>query len=226
MNRVVRVFNYRVVPYRTAWDWQKALVAKKMQSPEYNNIILMLEHPNVYTMGKAANPEFLRFEKEHEIYYIERGGQVTHHCPGQLVVYPILNLKHDGFMPDLHFYLRQLEDVVIRILNFYDLEGRRDEEYTGVWVGNCKVCAIGLTARKWITFHGIGLNVNCDLKGFEEIVPCGITDPTRSVSSIANLVRDGRKVCMDDVKYLFAKEFENVFNVELEFCEGKTSPLD
>jgi lipoyl(octanoyl) transferase len=219
------VYNYGLVPYVTAWDWQKQLVHRKMSDHAHDNVLLLLEHPNVYTLGKASSDEYLKFDRDdYEIHKIERGGQVTHHCPGQLVAYPILNLKHQGFKLDLHWYLRQLEQVVIQVLKHYNLEGRRDPEFTGVWVGNAKVCAIGLTARKWITFHGIGLNVNCDLEGFKQIVPCGIDDPTRSVTSISQLCQD-RQVSMDDVKYYFVKEFERVFQIQCSFCVGENSPI-
>jgi lipoyl(octanoyl) transferase len=224
--RVVSVYNYLRVPYVTAWDWQKRLVANKMSGSEERDVMLMLEHPNVYTLGKGATMDHIVNNQNLEVHRIERGGQVTHHCPGQLVAYPLLDLRRPPFKQDLHWYLRQLEETVIRVLSLdYELDGvRRDERYTGVWVNDDKVCAIGLTARKWITFHGIALNVDCDLSGFQNIVPCGIDDPQLGVTNISKLIHP-RTTSTNDARYYFMKRFEEVFDVQCSCVEGSEEPV-
>ncbi|MEO0947661.1 MAG: lipoyl(octanoyl) transferase LipB [Cyanobacteria bacterium J06641_5] len=175
-----------MVPYQEARSQQQALVAERIANPELDDVLWLLEHPSVYTLGRGANPEFLRFDPSRaefsgfEVYRIERGGEVTHHCPGQLVGYPIVNLKRHRC--DLHWYLRQLEEVVIRALRDFDLVGQREAGLTGVWVHGSKVAAIGIKVSRWITMHGFALNICPDLAGFDRIVPCGIAN--RPVGSL------------------------------------------
>jgi lipoyl(octanoyl) transferase len=139
--------------------------------------VLLLEHQPCYTLGRGGDPAFLRFDPAHPphpLFRIDRGGEVTHHCPGQLVLYPVLNLQHHG--ADLHHYLRSLEQVVLDVLAALGLAGERSSGQTGVWLEGRKVAAIGVGARRWISQHGVALNVDCDLAGFAAIVPCGIAD--------------------------------------------------
>jgi lipoyl(octanoyl) transferase len=175
------------VNYQAAWDWQKKLQQERIADRGVNDVLILLEHPPVYTLGTGASLEFVNFDytgSQSEIHRIDRGGEVTYHCPGQIVGYPILNLRY--YRQDLHWYLRQLEEVIIRVLSFYNLEGKRIEGLTGVWVEGQKVAAIGIKVSKWITLHGFALNVCPDLSGFDRIVPCGIRD--RGVASMAQFI--------------------------------------
>ncbi len=176
------------VPYAQAWRWQQQLVAERRQAPHLPNTLpdalLLLEHPPVYTLGQGSTTDFLKFDPAHadlELHRTERGGEVTYHCPGQLVGYPILNLRRHR--QDLHWYLRELEAVLIDVLAEYDLAAHRIDGLTGVWVEGRKVAAIGIKVSRWITFHGFALNVCPDLSGFSRIVPCGIEN--RPVGSLA-----------------------------------------
>ncbi|WNZ24672.1 lipoyl(octanoyl) transferase LipB [Leptolyngbya sp. NK1-12] len=200
-----------LVPYETAWNWQQSFVAERRQTADLDDVLLLLEHPPVYTLGQGASLDFLKFDLDktlHLLYRTERGGEVTYHCPGQLVGYPILNLRH--YRQDLHWYLRQLEEVLIRVLALYGLTGERIPGLTGVWVKGCKVAAIGIKVSRWITMHGFALNVCPDLSGFEQIVPCGIAD--KPVGSLAQFVPD---VDIDQVRQQVASCFAEVFQVEL-----------
>ncbi len=199
------------MPYLEAWAWQRRLVSDRKLNPELEDVLILLEHPPVYTLGQGATTEFLKFnstQTEYELHRIERGGEVTYHCPGQLVGYPILNLQH--YRKDLHWYLRQLEEVIIRVLAVYKLEGTRISGLTGVWVDGRKVAAIGIKVSRWITMHGFALNVCPDLEGFDRIVPCGI--PDRPVGSLVQFVPD---IAVEQVRQEVAIAFEQVFGVKL-----------
>jgi lipoyl(octanoyl) transferase len=185
-----------VVPYEQAWGWQRALVdlvvteasSGDISQPEAGvGYAILLQHDPVYTLGEGSTTDNLKFDMDappHPIHRIERGGEVTFHGPGQLVLYPILNLKL--LKTDLHWYLRQLEEVIIRSLDTVSgIEAGRIDGLTGVWVENRKVAAIGIRATKWVTYHGIALNVVTDLSPFGHIVPCGIKDEGKEVTSIA-----------------------------------------
>jgi lipoyl(octanoyl) transferase len=175
------------VAYPQAWDWQKQWVQAHHRNPDHPDALLLLQHPPVYTLGTGSSLAFLRFDPQHPpspLYRIERGGEVTYHCPGQLVGYPILNLHR--YQTDLHWYLRQLEEVILQLLASYGLAAERLEGLTGVWVEGYKVAAIGIKVSRWITMHGFALNVCPDLTGFAQIVPCGIGD--RPVGSLAMFI--------------------------------------
>lgn len=208
--RPALLFQPGLVPYPLAWDWQKALVADRKANPELTAALMLLEHPPVYTLGQGANPDFLKFDPaqtEWQVCRVERGGEVTYHCPGQLVGYPILNLTH--YQKDLHWYLRQLEEVLIRVLAGYGLVGERVAGLTGVWVEGRKVAAIGIKVSRWITMHGFALNVCPDLSGFERIVPCGIVD--KPVGSLAQFIPD---ISLEQVQPQVAQSFAEVFQLE------------
>ncbi|CAM6090684.1 unnamed protein product [Calypogeia fissa] len=185
-----------LVPYITAWKWQRETVdsmcAALTRGEEPISSVALLQHPPVYTMGTRSSDANLRFDKENppfEIHRTERGGEVTYHGPGQLVMYPILNLRHHKM--DLHWYLRALEEVVIRTLwSAFGLQASRIDGLTGVWVGGEKVAAIGVRVSRWISYHGLALNVNTDLAPFQNIIPCGIGD--RPVGSIQQLLKTER----------------------------------
>jgi lipoyl(octanoyl) transferase len=210
--RICHLYTYGVIPYEVALDWQRSLLQDRRQNPALEDTLILLEHPPTYTLGQGASLDFLKFDpatSPHSLYRIERGGEVTYHAPGQLVGYPILNLNF--YQRDLHWYLRQLEEVLIRVLALYGLPGERIAGMTGVWVEGRKVAAIGIKVSRWITMHGFALNVCPDLKGFEAIVPCGIAD--YPVGSLAQFVPD---VDFAKVRQQVAAAFAEVFQVALE----------
>ncbi len=199
------------MPYLEAWEWQKRLVSDRKLNPDLEDVLILLEHLPVYTLGQGATTEFLKFnstQTEYELHRIERGGEVTYHCPGQLVGYPILNLN--DYCKDLHWYLRQLEEVIIQVLSVYGLAGTRIPGLTGVWVEGRKVAAIGIKVSRWITMHGFALNVCPDLEGFDRIVPCGI--PDKPVGSLAQFVPS---ITVEQVRHEVAIAFAAVFGVKL-----------
>jgi len=199
------------VPYLTAWKQQQNWVSQRLANPELEDVLLLLEHPPVYTLGTGANVDFVKFDlekTEREVHRIERGGEVTYHCPGQLVGYPILNLRR--YQQDLHWYLRALEEVILRVLARYHLQGERVAGYTGVWLQGYKVAAIGIKVKRWITMHGFALNVCPDLQGFREIVPCGIAD--KPVGRLCDFVPG---IEIEEVRREIAIAFGEVFGVEI-----------
>jgi lipoyl(octanoyl) transferase len=205
------LYNCGEIDYQTAWIWQKSLQQERIRDPNIADALVMLEHPSVYTLGTGSSLDFLKFdhlETEYELYRVERGGEVTYHCSGQLIAYPILNLKY--YQQDLHWYLRQLEEVVIQVLALHNLTGERIDGLTGVWVEGRKVAAIGIKVTKWITMHGFALNICPDLSGFDRIIPCGIAD--RSVGSMAEFIPD---INLDLVRQQIIKVFSDIFNVEM-----------
>jgi lipoyl(octanoyl) transferase len=206
--RICRWQALGLVDYQTAWDYQRSLVAARMADPMLEDVLLLLEHPPVYTLGTGSTQDFLKFDPEnapYEIHRIERGGEVTYHCPGQLVAYPILNLRY--YQQDLHWYLRQLEEVILQILQSYHLPAERLSGLTGVWVKGHKIAAIGIKVSRWITMHGFAINVCPDLTGFTRIVPCGIADkPVGSLSQFLPAITV--KQVQDDIVQSFAQVFQ------------------
>jgi len=165
------------VPFPVGWGWQRQLQERLLADPDGPEALLLLEHEPCYTLGRGADPAYLGFdpaEPPAPLFRIDRGGEVTHHAPGQLVLYPVLNLQRHG--ADLHRYLRELEGVVIDLLAELGLGGERIAGLTGVWLEGAKVAAIGVGARRWISQHGLALNVQVELAGFGAIVPCGIRE--------------------------------------------------
>ncbi|NEO83966.1 MAG: lipoyl(octanoyl) transferase LipB [Spirulina sp. SIO3F2] len=181
------VYHLGIVPYRQAWGYQQQLHKCLVADPTLSDQLLLLEHHPVYTLGTGSSLAHVKFastQSSHELIRTERGGEVTYHCPGQIVGYPILNLHR--YRLDLHWYLRQLEAVIIVVLAKYGVQGERMSGLTGVWVEGYKVAAIGIKVKRWVTMHGFALNVCPDLTGFKQIVPCGIAD--RPVGSLAQFV--------------------------------------
>jgi lipoyl(octanoyl) transferase len=210
--RKCSLYNCQKIDYQTAWIWQKSLQQERIDRPNIADALVILEHFPVYTLGTGSSLEFLKFDHlqtEYELYRVERGGEVTYHCPGQVIAYPILNLRHH--QQDLHWYLRQLEEVVIRVLALNNLIGERIDGLTGVWVEGRKIAAIGIKVSKWITMHGFALNVNPDLSGFDRIIPCGI--PDRSVCSMAEFIPD---IDPDLVRSQIISVFADVFQMKME----------
>ena len=204
-NRQIKFIDLGLIDYKEAWDYQEKLIRdvinKKLANRELpleqqeftGNYLIFCEHPNVFTLGKSGSETNLlinqeQLKKKNIAYYrINRGGDITYHGPGQLVVYPIFNL--DYFFTDIHKYLRVLEEAVILTLAEYGIKGERLKGSTGVWLdaehpGKArKICAMGVRTSHWVTMHGIAFNINPDLEYFSLIIPCGITD--KAVTSMA-----------------------------------------
>ena len=166
--------------YGEALSLQRALALRRIDRSVQHDLLLLVEHPPVVTMGRSTRPENLPAPQETltakgvELFEIERGGDVTYHGPGQLVGYPIFDLtEHKA---DLHWFLRQLESALIRVLSDFGIEGERQKGYTGVWTAGRKIASIGIHVKQWVTWHGFALNVTTDLSYFDLIVPCGIQD--------------------------------------------------
>ena len=200
-----------ITPYARAWSQQRSLVEARIANPDLPDMLLLLEHPPVYTLGTGSDIKFIKFnldKTDKEVYRIERGGEVTHHCPGQLVGYPILNLRY--YQQDLHWYLRQLEEVILQTIAIYGLSGSRIGGLTGVWVEGYKIAAIGIKVSRWITYHGFALNVCPDLSGFAEIIPCGIAN--KPVGSLRQFLPN---ISLMQVQQDLSRVFASVFGVEL-----------
>lgn len=173
--------------YRSAWDLQLQQV-ESLKREETEDCLFFVEHPHVVTFGRNGKDENLLVSKERlaqlgiEYHETDRGGDVTYHGPGQLVCYPVMDLKR--WKRDVGAYLRALEEVLILTLADYGIEGRRDPSATGVWVGDAKVAAMGVHLSRWVTSHGFALNVTTDLNYFSYIVPCGLTRPVTSLEKL------------------------------------------
>lgn len=225
MPETVRVLPLGRVPYDDAWALQKALhrrlIAAKRAGERPDHLLLLVEHPHVYTLGQNGRREhLLKTEADLDAMQatfvpVDRGGDITYHGPGQMVGYPLLDLER--FKPDLHDYLRRLEDVVIRTLATYGVDGGRVPGRTGVWVGpdargpERKICAFGIRCSRWVTMHGWALNLNTDLALFDAIVPCGIAD--RGVTSLAR--ETGRAANEAEATERLLHAFADVFDARL-----------
>lgn len=222
--------------YKEVWDYQETLLKKKVElktiarnqseKPDYASAgitheLLFVEHPLVYTLGKTGHEENVLISDEEreargiEYYHINRGGDITFHGPGQIVGYPIFDLEQ--FKPDLGWYLRSLEDVIIATIAEYGLHGERSKGETGVWLephtpGKArKICAMGIRCSRWVTMHGFALNVNTDMDYFNFIVPCGIQDKTAT-----SLQKElGHEVDIEEVKEKLKRNFEKVFEISI-----------
>ncbi len=196
--------------YKDAWDLQNNLFNSRNQK-EIDDTLLLLEHPHTYTLGKTADRKNLIAEDKFlvqnkiSVYDIDRGGDITYHGPGQIVGYPIIDLT--GWQEDSHKYLRALEEVIIKTCTEYNITANRNKEYTGVWVGDKKIAAIGIKVSRWITMHGFAFNVNTDLSLFDGIIPCGIKD--KNVTSLQNEL--GITIYIYEVKSIILKNFTEVF---------------
>jgi lipoyl(octanoyl) transferase len=221
------------MPYRPAWELQTRLhrevVERKLARRQDGAIaqlhhLLFVEHPPVYTLGKSGSVDNLLLseaelaERGFTFERINRGGDITYHGPGQLVVYPIFDL--DEFFNDVHRYVRSLEEVIIRTLTDFGLRGERDPGFTGVWLAGDparrqprrKICAVGVHLSRWTTMHGLAFNVRPNLTHFQHIVPCGITEDDRSVTSLS--VELGRPVELGEVRPLVLAHFAEIFGFE------------
>ena len=230
MSAIVILEDLGLIDYKVAWDYQEKLfkanvdlkIAIRRNETEQvtKNYLLVCEHPHVYTLGKSGDQSHLllseeRLEEINATYYkINRGGDITYHGPGQLVVYPIFDLEV-YFFTDIHKYMRSLEEAVILTLAEYGVDSGRVDGFTGVWLdagksNERKICAMGVKSSRWVTMHGIGFNVNTDLNYFNYIVPCGIED--KSVTSLEKEL--GHPVEMEEVKAKLQNHIATVFNAK------------
>lgn len=235
-----------MIDYQTAWNLQELLLKENalrksatktgigpealIAEEETTHHLLFVEHPPVYTLGKSGLMEHVlvtmpQLQKTGiEFFKTNRGGDITFHGPGQLVGYPILDLEK--FYRDIGRYLRNLEEVVIRVMADFGLQGERSKGETGVWIDPLvpgkqrKICAIGVRCSRWITMHGFALNVNTDLDYFNQIIPCGI--PDKQVTSLKKEL--GREVSMDVVKKRLVGHFGDVF--ESEIIHASQQPIE
>ena len=204
-----------LLPYAEALGLQRAAAQARIDGGALDqDLLLLVEHPPVVTLGRSSkdahlltSPELLR-ARGVELFEVERGGDVTFHGPGQLVGYPIMDLKRHR--RDLHWYLRQVEELLIRALAGFGISGERRQGFTGVWIEDRKIASIGVHARDWVTWHGFALNVTTDLRYFDLIVPCGI--PAVRMTSLAGELSP-REVPMTEVAAAVAHSAADVFDL-------------
>ncbi len=215
--------------YKEVWDYQESVFKKAIDLKIANrtadaetlpeNRLIFCQHPHVYTLGKSGEENHLLINSEEltkqgaAFYKINRGGDITYHGPGQLVMYPILDL--DQFFTDIHKYMRYLEEAVILTLSEFGIKAGRVEGLTGVWIdggtpSERKICAMGVKSSRWVTMHGIALNVNPDLSYFNHIVPCGIVD--KSVTSMQQEL--GKEISIDQVRESLRINMANIFDYD------------
>ncbi len=195
--------------YLSCWNLQKKLVDLRIEG-SIDDCLILVEHDHVLTLGRRGNRENIVEKVSIPIYQVERGGDVTYHGKGQLVGYPIISLQERSL--DIGSYIRNLEEVIIRAVRFFGIEGYRVTNHPGVWYKEKKLCSIGIAIKKWVSYHGFALNVNTDLSYFKLIKPCGLdSDKITSMSEIL-----GREVNMNLIKERVIDSFEEVFNTKLE----------
>jgi len=215
----IKVVDLGRISYSEALDLQNQLLRLRQQG-RIGDVLLLLEHPDVLTIGRSGHRSNLLISEEErnrrgvQVYDINRGGDITYHGPGQIVGYPIIDLSSMG--KSVRTFVRNLEEVFIRLLNReYHIPAGRDPAHTGVWIGEKKITAIGLAVKRWVTQHGFAFNVNTDLSHFQWIVPCGIAD--KGVTSMADQL--GRAVDFQKVKNQVADYFAQVYQREIERME-------
>ncbi len=199
------------VAYDEALAWQRRLAADRIAGRLDHDLLLLLEHPPVITLGRGAHEQHVVHPDGVEVVEVERGGDVTYHGPGQLVGYPIMDLKGVGLRQDLHWYLRTLEQALIAGLASLGISAERHPSYTGVWTSGRKIASIGVHVKQWVTWHGFALNVTTDLSAFDRIVPCGI--PGVVMTSIEREAGNGkRETLWQETTAAVVREFAAAFS--------------
>jgi len=195
--------------YKKTWNYQKELLKKRSKN-EINDTLILVEHEPVFTLGKNADENHIlqNYPDNIKTYQIERGGDVTYHGPGQLVGYPILDLRN--YKKSISWYMRSLEQVIIDTLFDYNITANRKNGLTGVWYNNEKIAALGVRVSRWITMHGFSLNVNPNLNHYKNIIPCGIFE--HGVTSMSNILNEN--VDYEHVKKTIIKKFFNQFKID------------
>jgi lipoate-protein ligase B len=209
------IIDLGLIDYKEAWDLQRDLWSRRVKG-ELPDLLLFLEHPHVITLGRRGNRSYLIAPQEVidamaiPIYHVERGGDVTYHGPGQLVVYPILDLKGYGYR--LIRYVDQLEEVILRTLKDFGMEGKKDSPNRGVWVDGEMIASLGVTIKRWVSFHGFAVNYETDLSYFDLIHPCGLVG--KKMTSMEKIL--GEKVPRERLIERIAFHFKEVFQREWE----------
>ena len=212
-NRKLYYCDLGLIDYKEAWDLQRETFELRVNN-KIPDVIYLLEHPNTYTLGKTADHKNLVGSEEYlssnkiSVYDIDRGGDITYHGPGQIVGYPIINLTN--WQQDTHKYLRALEETIIQTCAEYGINSGRVPKYTGVWVEDRKIAAIGIKVTRWITMHGFAFNVSTDLSFFSGIIPCGISD--KDVTSIKREIKTDAPI--NEVKSRIIKKFARIFDYQ------------
>jgi lipoyl(octanoyl) transferase len=233
INTTTQFIDLGLIDYQQAWDYQTNLFNQNLEIKKQNrdlpsdqqritnNHLIFCEHPHVYTLGKSGDEKNLLTRKEdlHTIqasyYAINRGGDITYHGPGQLVVYPVIDLEN--FFTDIHQYMRLLEEAVIQTLAEFNISAGRIKGLTGVWIDfenvltARKICALGVKTSRWVTMHGLAFNVNTDLNYFNHIVPCGIDD--KAVTSLQKEM--GALIPMEQVKLILKEKIISLFGMKI-----------
>jgi lipoate-protein ligase B len=209
------IIDLGLIDYEKAWDLQHQLWSKRVEG-ELPDLLLILEHPHVITLGRRGNrshllasPEVLEAMRI-PIFHVERGGDVTYHGPGQMVVYPVLDLKEYGYR--LMRYIGQIEEVILCVLRDFGIEGRRDPVNRGVWVNEEKIASVGVAIKRWVSFHGFSLNYETDLKYFELINPCGLEG--KKMTSLAKILE--REISRERLVERIGLHFKQVFERDWE----------
>ena len=232
INTTTQFIDLGLIDHQQAWDYQTDLFNQNLEIKKQNrdlpsdqqritnNHLIFCEHPHVYTLGKSGDEKNLLIKKEdlHTIqasyYVINRGGDITYHGPGQLVVYPVIDLEN--FFTDIHQYMRLLEEAVIQTLQEFQISAGRIKGLTGVWIdfengAPRKICALGVKTSRWVTMHGLAFNVNTDLNYFNHIVPCGIDD--KAVTSLQKEM--GARLPMEQVKSILKEKIISLFDMKI-----------
>tara|TARA_Y100000748_G_C15350216_1_gene431591 strand:- start:11 stop:718 length:708 start_codon:yes stop_codon:yes gene_type:complete len=230
ISKEVEVLKLGEIKFKDAWERQEEKFNSIIDTKIYNrksksqkktkNYIITCSHPHVYTLGKSGNEKNLLIDNEEierrnlEYYKINRGGDITYHGPGQLVIYPIIDLEN--FFTDIHKYLRYLEESIILTLKEYNIESGRVEGLTGVWVNHKKnnpkkICALGVKTSRWVTMHGLAFNISPELKYFKNIIPCGIEN--KDVTSLEK--EFNKKVSLEEVEKKVIENLSKVFDFKI-----------
>jgi len=218
LTKVCLVYDLGLVDYHKGLLLQERLLDSR-KSGAIPDVLLLFQHPSVFTMGRSGIveniivPEETLVKEGIPVFHTNRGGDITYHGPGQLVAYPILNLREDGLT--VHQYVWDLEEIVIRTLADFGIGGQRVSGRRGVWVGRQKICALGLRISREVSMHGFALNVNTNLKYFTYIIPCGITGV--SITSVSKLL--GHEVEIGEIQENLLRHFSQVFRLTLEYGE-------
>jgi lipoate-protein ligase B len=210
---VLDVVEAGLVPYADALAWQRRLADDRIARRLQHDVLLLLEHPPVITLGRTARAAHVLRPGDVDVVEVERGGDVTYHGPGQLVGYPIIDLA--ALTPDLHWYLRTLEEALIAALRHLGIPADRRAGYTGVWTRGRKIASIGVHVKRWVTWHGFALNVTTDLEAFDRIVPCGIAGVEMTSVEREAGRETGNGLCQEAIAAVVAG-FESAFGFRAE----------
>ena len=207
-SKEIEILDLGMQGYKKSWNFQKSLL-KQRSNNEINDTLIFVEHEPVYTLGKNADENHIlqNYPEEIKTFHIERGGDVTYHGPGQLVGYPILDLR--DYKKSISWYMRTLEQIIIDTLSEFNIQADRKNGLTGVWYKNEKIAALGVRVSKWITMHGFSLNINPDLNYYKSIIPCGIFE--YGVTSISKILNED--VDKESVKSALKIKFLDQFNI-------------